>query len=748
MKKSIGLLVCLLLAIAAVVPPSSAWSAPTNVVGRVYHIEGDLLRYVPSAQDWVAVVQDAPFGTEDTLFTGNQGMTELVAPNGAWARIGNNTQIQFIALNTDVTEMDVASGVARIYNKGSKKVIKVTSPIGYVLAFPDTVFDFYVGENSVEVIAVKGTVSFVHSATNAKYDAAAGSSSILADQNQVSSGSGAVDPNWEQWNGVREGFWAEKSRIRGWSREYLPPSLHGEAYALEENGRWEAVNYEGSQRHFWRPTTVSADWAPFTAGRWTDWFGDQTWIPSEPFGYVTHHYGNWVLVGNTWYWAPPVVKVRRGHPAPLLDIDFYWTPGRVSWIHSGAYVGWVPLAPRETYYSHRQWGGSHDVVITNVNASRVHVNVRNYAYANRAVIVNQNNFYTVNNYKTVQVTNINKTTIINNYKAAPVINNTVINNYTTNNQKHNFTNAKVHEKPHNTVITRIHQNDKVIHGPKPVNAASIEQQVKKIPEGKINRTAKIDTPKITNPIVPANQINRPKSEVKLPQKEIKGKPGQPGVTPPGKPGQPGQTGVVPPGKPGQPGQTGVVPPGKPGQPGQPGVTPPGKPGQPQQPGVVVQPPRPGQPQQPGVVQPPRPGQPGQPGVTPPGKPGQPGQPGVTPPGKPGQPQQPGVVQPPRPGQPQPTAQPPRPTPQPQPTAQPPRPTPQPQPTAQPPRPTPQPQPKPVQVAPPKPAPAPPPKPVQVAPPKPAPAPPPKPAPAPAKPAAKPPEKPGQPPAKP
>ena len=82
----IGLLVCLFSAVVAMVPPSSAADAPAVVVGRVYHIEGDLLRYVPEENDWVAVVEDAPFGTEDTLFSGSRGTAELIAPSGTQDR--------------------------------------------------------------------------------------------------------------------------------------------------------------------------------------------------------------------------------------------------------------------------------------------------------------------------------------------------------------------------------------------------------------------------------------------------------------------------------------------------------------------------------------------------------------------------------------------------------------------------------------------------------------------------------------
>ena len=300
MKRWMKLMVCLFLAALATVSQASAANAPAITVGRIYAIEGDLLRYVPEERDWVSMVKDAPFGEEDTLFSGNRGMAEMIIPNGTWIRVGDNTQIQFIALDSDLSEMDVAEGMARFYNKGSETVIKVTSPFGYVLAYPGAVFDFYVGENSVEVIAVKGEVSFVHAATDSKYNVAAGSPSILADENQVSSGDGTVDPDWNQWNRTRENLWAAKARVRGRSVEYLPPGLRDEAYALEENGRWESIPYEGSSRWFWRPTTIAVGWSPFTAGRWTDWDGDQVWIPAEPFGYVTHHYGNWLYVRNSW----------------------------------------------------------------------------------------------------------------------------------------------------------------------------------------------------------------------------------------------------------------------------------------------------------------------------------------------------------------------------------------------------------------------------------------------------------------
>lgn len=515
------LVLFLFLAGAGMPAQSQAAVDPGMVVGRIYHIEGDLLRYIPDENDWVAVVNDAPFGREDTLYSGTTGKSELIVPNGTLIRTGNNTQIQFIALDQDLTQADVASGVGRFYNRGTNTVVKVTSPFGDVLAYSDTAFDFYVGENSVEVVALKGTVSFVHAETGTRYDVGAGASSILADQQQVSSGDGAADPGWDRWNASRDHFWTGKTRSRGRSAEYLPPDLRDQSYALEENGRWDKVNYDGSDRWFWRPTIVSVGWSPFTVGRWTDWYGDQTWIPAEPFGYVTHHYGNWIYAHDYWYWAPPVVSVRVGFP--LLDIGYYWYPGRVSWIHTGIHLGWIPLAPQETYYSRRRWGGPHTVVVNNINITQININVRDYAYANHAVVINRNNFYGVNDYRKHRLAKVDRNMIINNYRGAPIVNNTVIKNYSAIKQRHNFSNMTVKGKPHNTVTGRIKRNQAVIQESRYEKASAVRERAKKIPEGSVNRKARIEAPRGVNYIVPAGEVNRPKSEIKLRKNEIRSK---------------------------------------------------------------------------------------------------------------------------------------------------------------------------------------------------------------------------------
>ena len=561
--------------VASSVCPASA--AEQTLVGRISFVEGQLLRFVPTEKDWVATVKDAPFGREDALYSDQNGKAELIMPNNTWIRIGGNTQLQLIALQTDVTEVDVASGLARFYNRSSNVLVKATTPFGYVVAQPGSTFDLYVGDQSVEVIALKGTVTFIHAGDDAKYEVVPGSPSIIADARQVGAGESNVDADWDDWNAGRDTLWAQRVSVKGESVRYLPPELQDQAYDLEENGRWESVNYQGQRRQLWRPTRVSAGWAPFTEGRWTDYYGDNTWIPAEPFGYATHHYGNWVYVNNGWYWGPPAAVGFRAN----------WYPGRVAWIGSGADVGWVPLAPRERYYSYNPWGPA--AIVLGTAAAVVGLTIGSLAYLNHAVVVPQRDFYGVNNYRSVRVANINRTTIINNYQGSRVVNNTILKGYNTNPNRYNYTDVNVANKPHQTVLTRIEQNQgRAKQEAGRVNANTLRQNVTRARPAGLPTQTNVEPPRVTSRIVPANKVHEPISEVQSQPREIKQKPkrvqappaevgARPGSKQPPRPGVTGQSTLEPgtrvPGRP-----EGELQPTEPRKPGE-GLKPPLGPGE-------------------------------------------------------------------------------------------------------------------------------------------------------------------------
>jgi len=427
------------------------------LIGHISHIEGELLRYVPEEEDWAPTVKDTPFAIDDVLYATLEGRAEVIMPNNTWARIDGDTQIQLVLLNKETTEIDLSLGKARLYNKSSDTMIKATTHFGYVMVPPETTFDLYVGENVVKVIALKGTVYFVHNSSDTRYEVTAGSSSVFAYSTRVTASEGHISPGWDGWNRDRDILWAETMRATGESASYLPPALHDEAYVLENYGQWERVFYDDAYYSFWRPVCVGAGWAPFTVGRWSVWHGDKIWIPQEPFGYVTHHYGNWIFTRGYWYWAPPVTRRMLCTGLPLLDTGSCWYPGRVAWIHYGANVGWIPLAPYEPYYCNRYWG-RRSIAVASVRSARYRLNTKKYKHHRRAVIIHRNHYLRANNYENLRIRNIPHTTV-NRYCAVPVINKMVVNKYRTRQKRDHFSNAPVTRKPNKKFIKRINRRN-------------------------------------------------------------------------------------------------------------------------------------------------------------------------------------------------------------------------------------------------------------------------------------------------
>jgi hypothetical protein len=360
-------------------------------VARISYIEGQLERYDPEMDEWVATVADAPVGPNDQLYAGAGTRAEILMPNDTLLRIGSETQVQIVSLNDQLTEIDLTSGMVRLYNNSDAAQIITATPYGHVSAPAGAAFDLSVGEGSVQVNAVRHSVDFFHEASGARKMVIAGSTAVVADGMGLSTAGSTMDRAWDNWNREQESLWADRGRRSGESVTYLPEPLHREAYVLDAHGTWQSVYYEGAYYRFWRPLHVGVHWAPFTVGAWTVWRGDKVWIPHEPFGYVTHHYGNWIYTRGYWYWAPPVTSVMVHTGLPLLHIGFGWYPGRVAWISTGVQVGWIPLAPYEPYYCHHPWGRR--AIVVAKGAYPYHRSSHHYKHRRHTVMVHQDRLF-------------------------------------------------------------------------------------------------------------------------------------------------------------------------------------------------------------------------------------------------------------------------------------------------------------------------------------------------------------------
>jgi len=495
----------------------------TILVGRISYVTGRVLRYVSEEQDWVAIVKDTPFGLSDSLHSEKGARAEIIMPNNTWARIDGGTEIRLIALREDIAEIGVDSGLVRFYNKGFDAVIEARTPFGYVRAPAETTFDLCVDDESVEVVALKGTVYFVHKTSGTRLEVIAGSSSTIADSRKVTAGEVQTDPYWNAWNSKRDALWAERMRVKGKSAEYLPPGLCYDSYILDECGRWERVYYNGGSYYFWRPLYVSVGWTPFTVGRWIVWCGDHTWIPREPFGYVTHHYGAWVFVRGFWYWAPPVrfVRVRIGPPPPpLFPFPFFWCPGRVAWIHCRGRVGWAPLAPDEAYYCHRRWG-PRAVVVKNINVTNVNINVNRYRYVRHAVIIDQANLYKVDNYRKIRITRVRDASTLNNYRAVPVVNKGIVGNYGNTKQRYTVADIEGMRTPRRKEIKKIGSDQRAGKRGENARHTTARESVGNMKRGRVSDGARVKPAEVKNNAVPVKRINRPGSREELAEGPLK-----------------------------------------------------------------------------------------------------------------------------------------------------------------------------------------------------------------------------------
>jgi hypothetical protein len=355
--------------------PAVAQEAPA-VIGRITAVfGGELLRYDTEAREWVQLVEDAPFGLDDALYSEERARAEIFIPNGTLVRLDGNTQILTLALEAQLTHLQLDGGLLRAISRENGAGIEILTRFGRVWVPSGAAADIAVDPRAASVTAVQGSVQ-VLTESGAAYPLAQGDALQVTEQ-AVSSIADARSPAWSDWNRTRDGLWAARSADTP-SARHLPPGLTPYAHELDAHGEWRLVSYAGSRHWLWRPTRVTPAWAPYTHGRWVTWYGDPCWIPAEPFGYVTHHYGSWEFLNGLWFWVPPGLGVS-------ISLGYGWYPGRVGWVSYGAFIGWYPLLWHEPWYAHRRWG-AHSLPHASYRIVRHH-------HAPRAVVVEHRHFH-------------------------------------------------------------------------------------------------------------------------------------------------------------------------------------------------------------------------------------------------------------------------------------------------------------------------------------------------------------------
>jgi hypothetical protein len=342
---------------------------------RVRLAEGDVQVKISETGEWAPVAVNTPLLEGDEIWVPDGSRAALQTNNGAYIRLDGGTAFQILRMDRDSYQFHVTQGYVYVLNRSPKStVLQFDTPDASIRSFGRSTFRIDIPGGETDISVTNGSVAA---------ESADGTTRVRAGD-MLALGPGGLDelsplpgPDaWQVWNEKRD----RAVLARRGGDHYLPNELRVYSDDFETNGRWVNVAGHG---YCWTPkVVVTGDWAPYRRGRWCWRGGDYIWIGEEPWGWAPYHYGRWAFEARIgWFWVPP----ERG--------NVYWGPGYVGWVRTSDHVAWVPLAPREVYYGHGDYG-RYSVNITNVNVSQVRVtNVyQNVNVVNSITVVNQTTF--------------------------------------------------------------------------------------------------------------------------------------------------------------------------------------------------------------------------------------------------------------------------------------------------------------------------------------------------------------------
>ena len=373
------------LALAGVVFLSVAVAVPARAqdpddqkrgVARISLMNGDVTVRRGDSGEWVAGVINAPLLTDDRVATGQNSRAEVQFDASNILRVGGNAEVRLAQLEAGVFHFEIARGTVtyRVLQANGANV-ELATPSVAIRPAKEGTFRITVNDaGETEITARTGDIEVF---------TPGGSQWVYAGQTMMAHGnssdpefqmvSAVPNDDWDRWNDARD-----RVLLQSTSSQYVPQGVYG-TEDLDSAGAWTYVAPYGN---VWRPTAVAADWSPYRNGRWAweDWYG-WTWVSYDSWGWAPYHYGRWFNQGGYgWCWYPGAFGMRQ-----------YWSPALVAFFGFGhgvgvgfgfGHMGWVPLAPYETF--HPWWGRgfygrdgfNRSINISNVNITNNYRNAR------------------------------------------------------------------------------------------------------------------------------------------------------------------------------------------------------------------------------------------------------------------------------------------------------------------------------------------------------------------------------------
>jgi hypothetical protein len=308
-------------------------------VARISVAQGDVnVKRGDNAQLTGAIV-NAPLMTRDHLETSSGSRTEVQFDGANLIRLGPNTDLGFanLAYQRYQVQLGIGTVIVRVVRVSQAQLEIDTPSVGF-RPLSQGEYRISVFDNGTSQVSVRSG--------RLEMSGPRGSQVVNQGQSLLVRGDSAdpeFQPSYEvprdqldDWSASRD-----SELLSARSPQYVSSDIYG-AEDLDRYGNWVPSQYG----QVWTPQTRAADWSPYSNGQWTyaDYYG-WTWVDYEPWGWAPYHYGRWFWnTGYGWCWWP---GARGGY-------GYRWSPALVSFFGFGGGLGWVSLAPYESF--HPWWG--------------------------------------------------------------------------------------------------------------------------------------------------------------------------------------------------------------------------------------------------------------------------------------------------------------------------------------------------------------------------------------------------------
>jgi hypothetical protein len=350
--------------------------AEQHGVARISVMQGEVSVRHGDAGELSAAALNAPLMATDRVATGANSRAEVQFDGINMIRLASSSEVRIGDLQYKHYLVQVAQGLTdfRVV-RGSDAQVEISTPSVSMRPLGQGTYRVAVNPDGSSEITVRGGEAEVFSPK--------GSERLRAGQTMVARGdpsdpefqiNGAIPTDdFDRWNSQRDN---ELGRYTTSSR-YTNPDIYG-TEQLDQSGRWANDPQYGE---VWVPN-VDPDWAPYRDGRWVyeDYYG-WTWLSADPWGWAPYHWGRWYSGPFGWAWWPGAFG-PRAYWSPALVGFFGWGGGFGVGVGFGfgfGHVGWVPLAPFETF---RPWYGRGITNVNIVNNVNVVNNFRNARFVN------------------------------------------------------------------------------------------------------------------------------------------------------------------------------------------------------------------------------------------------------------------------------------------------------------------------------------------------------------------------------